>query len=250
MPYTLSRREFAGHLKAIQRRSEDSRVAIVSMDSSPGTRDILITFDDGAAGGYQCAAPELEKLGWRGHFFVVTDWIGREGYFSRNDIVDLHNRGHVIGSHTCSHPERMSQLNWGELMREWGVSCSVLSDILGVPITTASVANGYSSRQVELTAEACGIRHLFTSKPTARIVVRGGIQVLGRYSIQATTPAEVAAAIAAGAVLPRLKQAAFWTIKDAVKSVAGSNYLALRARLLSEPSRGSFSGTGKFPNCK
>ena len=68
----------------------------------------LITFDDGGVSALQTTADLLEKYGWRGVFFVTTDRIGTPTFLNADHVRELHRRGHVIGSHSCSHPERMS----------------------------------------------------------------------------------------------------------------------------------------------
>ena len=51
----------------------------------------------------------LERYGWPGYFFVATDWIGRPGFLNAAQFRELDSRGHVIGSHSCSYPERMAR---------------------------------------------------------------------------------------------------------------------------------------------
>jgi len=92
-------------------------------------------------------AAELEKVGWRGHFFVFTNLIGHPGYLGRSQIRELHQRGRLIG-HSCTHPEQMSSLSWDELLWEWRESCALLSDAIGAPITAASVSGGFYSQKV------------------------------------------------------------------------------------------------------
>src|SRR4029078_6811863 len=98
-------------------------------------------------------------------------------------IRALHARGHVIGSHSCSHPARMALCDGEQMRREWEESGPVLSDILGVPVRAASVPGGYFSNRVADAAARAGIRALFTSEPTTRVWPRGGLPTFGRYSI-------------------------------------------------------------------
>src|SRR5262245_49650844 len=81
-------------------------VAIRRVSSPPDPRDLpdlraggmpLFTFDDGGASATQ-AAERLEAHGYRGHFFVTTDYIGSRGFAGEHDLRDLRRRGHVIGS--------------------------------------------------------------------------------------------------------------------------------------------------------
>jgi peptidoglycan/xylan/chitin deacetylase (PgdA/CDA1 family) len=194
---------------------------------------VFLTFDDGALSAYSVVADALEQYGWRGHFFIVTDWIGRAGYLDRHHIRELSQRGHVIGTHTRSHPERMSCLTWTELTREWSESRAVLSDVLGRPVKVGSVANGFYSAPVGKAAIETGIEVLFTSTPTTRVHAEGGGIILGRFSMQRRTPPTIAAAIAANDVVPRFRQAVSWYTKGIVKSVAGEEYFRIRRLIIS-----------------
>jgi peptidoglycan/xylan/chitin deacetylase (PgdA/CDA1 family) len=231
--YRLTQKDFHGHLAAIQEAGCQSRVATLDQFRRwDRPVPVFLTFDDGTLGSL-CAADELEQRGWRGHFFIVTDWIGRAGFLDAWQIRELHGRGHVIGSHSCSHPERMSRLAWGDLMREWTESQARLCDVLGEPVKTASVANGYYSRKVGKAAAASGLEVLFTSEPTSSVSVLDGCLVVGRYSVQDRTPPGVSGAIAAGAMGPRWRQSVLWGAKKAAKALAGESYFAIRRFLLS-----------------
>jgi peptidoglycan/xylan/chitin deacetylase (PgdA/CDA1 family) len=228
--YTLTREVFRRHLAAI--RHTQAQVSTINGNNAPQT--VLITFDDGGIGGYTCAAEELERMGWRGHFFITTDWIGRDGFMNRHQIRELRRRGHVIGSHTRSHPARMSRLSWDELISQWTDSRATLSELLGELVTTASVSDGYYSAQVGRSAADAGLQFLFNSEPTAYVSVVDGCSVLGRYSMVSSTTAEEAGALAAGAMGAYLRQAISWNGKKIVKAIAGEGYLTLRRMILSK----------------
>ena len=229
--YTLSRTDFVNHVLAIKRRHV--RVGIIARLRELGPEiPAFLTFDDGGLGGYLYCAPVLEQHEMRGHFFITTDWIGQAGYMDGRQIRELHDRGHVIGSHSCSHPERMSQLSTAELLNEWSNSCAVLGDLIGAPIRTASVAGGYYSRRVAEAAAAAGIEVLFNSEPTSSTTLVGRCLVLGRYSIQSFTPPSVSGAIAADHRWPRWKQSLLWDAKKILKTLGGASYVRLRRQLL------------------
>jgi peptidoglycan/xylan/chitin deacetylase (PgdA/CDA1 family) len=188
----------------------------------------MLTFDDGGVSAYTEIARRLEARGWRGHFFVTTGRIGQTAFLQAAQIRELHARGHVIGSHSETHPLRMARCSWDELLCEWRVSTDKLSEILSERVRVASVPGGLYSRAVAQAAAQAGLEILFTSEPTAQSHVVDGCLVLGRYGIQADTPAATAAAMAAGARAPRWRQAAWWQTKKAVKTVGGATYLNLR----------------------
>ena len=230
--YTVRLCDFDRHLRAIQERQTEVRT-IHKFCQWGNDVPTFITFDDGTSGAYTLGAKLLEAVDWRGHFFVATDWIGRDGYMDRNQIRDLHMRGHVIGSHSCSHPERMSSLTKQELIREWKDSCAILADIVGSEIRTASVAGGYYSRKVAEAASLAGLQVLFTSEPVSRTALVDGCLVLGRYSIQSFTAPVDSGAIVAGSRCPRWKQLFLWNTKRVLKAIGGDSYVTFRRQLLS-----------------
>ena len=145
-----------------------------------------------------------------------------------DNIRELHRRGHIIGSHSLSHPVQMSRCTREEMLEEWSESVKVLSEILGDRVRVASVPGGHYSKQVAQTAAQSGIEILFTSEPTVSASVVDGCIVLGRYVIQRWTSPETAAAIAAGKLAPRFRHTIFWNAKKGLKAVAGNYYAKAR----------------------
>lgn len=190
----------------------------------------LLTFDDGGMSAHTHIAELLENYGWVGHFFITVNEIGQPAFMTAEHIRDLQRRGHVVGSHSCSHPERMARLSWDQLVAEWGKSVESLSAILGVPVTVASVPNGYYSATVAQAASQVGITSLFTSEPTTRTEHVGACRVLGRYIVRRGVRAQVAAEIVAGSFAPRLRQSVFWNLKKVPKVLLGDSYAQMSRR--------------------
>jgi peptidoglycan/xylan/chitin deacetylase (PgdA/CDA1 family) len=229
--YKLSVQRFDDHLQALARTRHPHLHSVMRLaDHTTNEMPFLFTFDDGGKSAYTHAAERLERFGWRGHFFVTTDYIDKSEFLSREEIRDLARRGHVIGSHSKTHPTRMSSCSREELLHEWRESTVVLSQVIGEPIRVASVPGGYFSRLVAETAAAAGIQTLFTSEPTTRVRLIDGCRVIGRYTMQRGTPPTTAAALADGQLAPRVRQALLWNMKKVGKAVGGKLYLGLRAR--------------------
>jgi peptidoglycan/xylan/chitin deacetylase (PgdA/CDA1 family) len=228
--YKITPVDFRRHLNAIQ----EARVISSTtdrLDEWTGTQ-LLFTFDDGGVTFYDPVAPMLEEYGWRGHFFISTDYIGKREFLTAGQIRELRERGHVIGSHSCSHPTRMASCSPEQLRREWRGSIDVLQSILGEAVTTASVPGGYYSRTVGEMAVEAGIRVLFNSEPETRAQVLGNGIVLGRYTVQAGMTDVECAALAAGNIWPALRQKSLWAVKKAAKAVGGTAYLRIQEQLL------------------
>lgn len=197
---------------------------------------LFLTFDDGGRSAYSQIADALERRGWRGYFFIPTDFIDEPTFMTPTEIRELSRRGHIIGSHSASHPLRMTSLSAEDLRREWRESVEKLSEILDYKVEIASVPGGLFSRAVAEAASDAGIKQLFTSEPMTTVYQVGNTTVFGRYTIQNHTPSATVAAIARGELSPRMRQYLFWNFKKILKKIGGENYLKIRKRLLSRKS--------------
>jgi len=227
--YKLDRREFARHVTVISAAAARRDIVHrLQKDDGGGSAPVLLTFDDGGASAYDCVADLLERSSWRGHFLITTDYLGQSGFVTRSQVRELAGRGHVVGSHSCSHLTRMSARPTAQLVDEWKRSTGELADALGQSVTVASVPFGAFSRRVAAAAAAAGITAVFTSEPTAQCRWVEGCLVLGRYTVRRDTAAAVAGALAAGALGPRLRQWWLWNLKKTAKAALGDVYLAAR----------------------
>ncbi len=228
--YKLEKNLFTRHLEAIP---QSANVTRADGDWQSRTNPVFLTFDDGGASFLHPIADLLDARGWPGHFFITTDRIGTTGFLSKEEIRELRRRGHVVGSHSCSHPTRMSQCSRDQLRSEWSGSVRLLQDLLGEPVPVASVPGGFYSHAVGQAAAEAGIRTLFNSEPTATIGAVSGAALLGRYFVQRAMPPEISASFAGGPPGPRLKQAMIWKAKKLAKAAGGEFYLKIREKLLS-----------------
>lgn len=144
--------------------------------------DFVFTFDDGGSSFYNVIAPILEKYKIKGVFFIATSYIGKAGFLSAEQIIDLFKRGHTIGSHSHSH-KRLSELSDAEIYSEWKKSKDILSALLKCPVNTASIPNGYQSDSVLKMADKAGYKYLYTSIPTVKEVHKCGITIIGRFVV-------------------------------------------------------------------
>jgi peptidoglycan/xylan/chitin deacetylase (PgdA/CDA1 family) len=192
----------------------------------------LITFDDGGASALKYIAPALEARGWRGHFFMTLGRLGTPQFLDGAGIQQLHRRGHIVGSHTVTHPLQMSSCSVEQLRREWAESSDMLADILHERPTVASVPGGAFSDAVARTAGEAGIRLLFTSEPTSRTWQVGPVRCIGRFTLWNGMPPAAACACATGRGIWPMRQLVTWETKKLAKAMLGSTYLRVRKRIL------------------
>jgi len=193
-----------------------------------------LTFDDGGESFYTCVADRLERLGWRGHCFVTTNYIDQPGFLSRRQIRELHVRGHIIGSHTASHPRFIHTRAPHVILAEWQRSIAALEDITGDRVTTASVPGGYYAFAVADAADVAGITTLFTSEPVRCSHRVGGCRVEGRFTIRHHSAPGLSARLVSNAPWSRWGMWAQWNAKAAIKPVLGPLYARVADWLMAE----------------
>lgn len=66
-------------------------------------RPVMITFDDSRSDQFTTALPELNKHGFKAVFFIMTVALNKPGYMSREQVKQLADEQHAIGSHTYDH---------------------------------------------------------------------------------------------------------------------------------------------------
>lgn len=240
--YKLDWDQFNAHLDAIA--AATGRAPVVASDlieGRVGGDPWSITFDDGGSSSL-AVGEELARRGWRGHFFVVSARVGTPGFLDAEGIRALTGMGHVIGTHSVSHPVRMSALPWQELIEEWTRSVRELTELVGEPVTVGAVPGGYYSRQVARAAAAGGLTALFTSEPVRAVRDVDGCAVIGRAAVHCRTPAARSAELAAGRPLPWQRGRLAWDARKLAKSVGGEAYLKLRAAVLARRRRSTAPG--------
>jgi peptidoglycan/xylan/chitin deacetylase (PgdA/CDA1 family) len=229
--YKLEANHFVEHLERIA----ELHLADVQLISKSGSNDtetsrrpIFLTFDDGGITADAPTSRLLERRNWRGHFFIVTAKVGQPGFLSTEQIRDLHDRGHHIGSHSHTHPTQLSKLTYSEMLHEWKESRGILTEILGQPPFSASVPGGFFSRQVACAAREAGYDVLFNSEPISQIRCIDGLTIIGRYGIKRNTPASAAQALARGDIIPRASQFVVWNVKKPAKNIGGPAWFTIR----------------------
>jgi peptidoglycan/xylan/chitin deacetylase (PgdA/CDA1 family) len=228
--YALPWASFVEHLDRMESVIGVPPVVFDGTTTPCGANCWLLTFDDGGPGTVE-VAEELQRRGWRASFFVASRLIGRPGFVGHDTIRELHAAGHVIGSHSATHPDRMGALSADEVLREWRESVEALSDLLGQAIRVASVPGGSYRKHVAEAAARAGIATLFTSEPVRRIHRIDGCLVVGRYAVRSKVDGDEAAAAAAGDRATWLRQYATWNVRKLAKAVGGKNYDRIRRAL-------------------
>lgn len=193
--------------------------------------DVVFTFDDGGVSFITKVAPILEKYGFKGVFFISTKYIGTSGFLTSEQIKELAERGHIIGSHSHTHPEIFTELTLREIRNEWALSYKILEEILGPQDFAASIPNGYASEEILSMAVRYSFKTIYTSRPTTKIKKYRDANIIGRYVVlNSMTVPDVVRLVTSKR--NHLKLLVKWHLLNLVKKVLGSNYESFKASLL------------------
>ena len=181
--YTVAPRAFVEQLARIEHAGRSpERIDRVNL-AQPG-QHLMLSFDDGGRSALD-VGELLARRGWPAHFFVVTGSIGGRTFVDADGIRTLRQQGHVVGSHSHSHPDILPDLPREKILEEWRASRDALEQLLGERVTAASVPGGDLSGAVIATACEAGFQYLFTSEPWLAPRRSGSCWLLGRVCIKA-----------------------------------------------------------------
>jgi len=231
--YVLQRSRFEQHIAYLARR----RVPVSSLDACVRGDDdrsspVVLTFDDGDLSGYTDAAPILESHGFRADFFIVSQWIGRPGFMTRDHLRDLLRRGHGVHSHSRTHPV-LPSLTDAHIEEEVAGSRSELEAITGSPVSYFSIPGGAYDERVVVAARRAGYRRLLNSVEGYNDS-REPAFVLRRFTPRAYTSVRFVGGVCRHQTLTVGRLAMKRTALSAVKRVlGGDHYRRLRGLIVS-----------------
>lgn len=193
--------------------------------------NVLFTFDDGGVSFEKVIAPILEKNNKKGIFFIATSRINSDGFLTSKQIRKLHGNGHIIASHSHTHPRDISKLPYDAIVYEWSVSKKILEDIIGEEITTASIPGGAMSKKVLKAMTDAGYTVIYTSEPTNKVRHINASKAIGRFAVLYNTTNEQVKAIIADAGLRRRLLLRYKLLR-LVKDILGANYNRIKQTFL------------------
>ena len=190
---------------------------------------ITLSFDDGGVSFYTVIAPILERNNIRGHFFIATDYIGTDGFLNEEQIKDLHQRGHVIGSHSCSHPSDFRIIPFENRKMEWVNSVRKLSEIIGKPLKEVSIPNGFLQEDDLQVFKTLGISTIYTSKLGESRVVEE-MAIIGRIGIDnSMSPKKVVSILSGGFLYKTMLFKQY--LLSFIKFLLGNRYIKVKAKI-------------------
>lgn len=134
----VPKEEFDAHMNLLYQEgytsiTPDQLYAYFYEGGSLPEKPFLLTFDDGYEDNYTNGFPVVQKYGFVGTVFMVTDWIDGRNYLKTEQLKEMAQAGWTIASHTRSHPY-LTGLNQEQRKEELEGSKKALEEVLGQPV--------------------------------------------------------------------------------------------------------------------
>jgi peptidoglycan/xylan/chitin deacetylase (PgdA/CDA1 family) len=126
-------------------------------------RGVVVTFDDGCETDLLVAAEVLGRFGFKATFYVVSQFLGRQGYLSADQVRQLSRAGFEIGCHSRTH-SYLANLDSRRVYEEIVVAKAELEQVLARSVQHFSCPGGRWSREVARIAKDAGYASVASSR--------------------------------------------------------------------------------------
>lgn len=134
------------HLDAIKNAgyttiTPDQYLAHMTQGAQLPAKPVILSYDDGKDNQPEVAFADLSARGMTGTWFIMTVVIGNDGWTTKDQIKQVADAGHVIGSHTWDHHDvrKYGPKDWATQFEE---PRALLQKISGQPVDTFDYPNG------------------------------------------------------------------------------------------------------------
>jgi peptidoglycan/xylan/chitin deacetylase (PgdA/CDA1 family) len=125
-------------------------------------RSVVLTFDDGYFDFASRAAPVMFRDGLTGTVFVVSGFIGRNGYMTADQVRQVVSMGMTVGCHTVSHVA-LATVPLPYAKQQIDIAHSQLQALIGRPVTDFAYPYGSYDPAVENLVQADGFSDAVTT---------------------------------------------------------------------------------------
>jgi len=182
---------------------------------------VIITFDDGLIGNYEHAFPILQKYNFKAAFFVVVDRITKSRYMNWEQLNELHQHGHLIQSHTVTHP-MLGECNEKQIYYELDKSKKIIESKIGNVVKYLSLPFGSLNMKVIRIAKEVGYSAIFTSRLND-LQISKSPYCFGRIPVKDSYGLDVFDGLVSGRSNVYYKILVFDYIKNTLKKLIGLN---------------------------
>jgi peptidoglycan/xylan/chitin deacetylase (PgdA/CDA1 family) len=164
---SVSPEQFAGHLAWLARegytpmRMDEVAACLKGIGGCP-ERPVALTFDDGYDDAYTEAFPLLRRHGFVATFYIVSSFVGHEGYMRWDELQILQNAGMEIGSHSVTHPD-LTTLAQNQVSYQVTQSAEEIKTHLQIPVESFCYPIGKNNTSIQSIVKEAGYSNATTT---------------------------------------------------------------------------------------
>ena len=140
------------------------QVAAVLAAGELRARRVVLTFDDAWADNHAHALGPLNRHRLPATLYAPSRLLGKPGYMTRSQLLEMDADGVTIGAHSRTHPD-LRACSPSELESEVRGSKEDLEDLLGKPVTSFAYPTGLTNDRVVAAVAAAGFTSAVTTRP-------------------------------------------------------------------------------------
>jgi peptidoglycan/xylan/chitin deacetylase (PgdA/CDA1 family) len=118
-------------------------------------KPVIVTLDDGYQDLYTTAFPILAAHGFVAVAYIVTGFVGEEGYVTRDQVLEMDRYGIEIGAHTVNHVD-LARASGPWLTYQLAQSKAWLEKLVGHPVPDMAYPSGRYTAQTVMAVERAG----------------------------------------------------------------------------------------------
>ncbi len=172
-PYDITPAEFDAQMAYLEKNGYTS-VSFGDLESALDggkhlpPKPVLITLDDGRESQWQDAYPSLLRHHLTATFFVFTNAVGHDKYFTWEQLKEMQANGMDVQSHTVYHPY-LTKADDATLRKEMERSKASIEKNLGTKVIAVAYPFGLHDARVDAAAKAAGYLFARTLNHVTRI---------------------------------------------------------------------------------
>jgi peptidoglycan/xylan/chitin deacetylase (PgdA/CDA1 family) len=159
-------------------------------------RRVVLTFDDAWADNHAHALGPLNRHRLPAMLYAPSRLLGKPGYMTRSQLLEMDDGGVTIGAHSRNHPD-LRTCSPSELESEVRGSKEDLEDLLAKPVTSFAYPTGLTNDRVLAAVAGAGFTSAVTTRPGWWRPATGALRI-PRSFVEDFSDATFLAAIAGG----------------------------------------------------
>jgi peptidoglycan/xylan/chitin deacetylase (PgdA/CDA1 family) len=154
--HTVSRDAFLAQLSLVQAgKLPILNPRLLSCSNPTFKSGVILTFDDGTLDHFRIVDPLLRERGIQALFYVSTGKLNSEKYLTSEQVRQLWENGHTIGSHSHAH-KRLDLLPRDHVWDELEASAMAIEKIVGERPAHFAPPGGFYNSTVQDLAQSAG----------------------------------------------------------------------------------------------